>query len=139
MTMPLDPQLSPFASRIGMRLVEAGEGMVRISLQLEEKHTNPNGVMHGGVATTLMDEALSLLISSFRGVAATAETPHVPVDMSMSFIAGPRIGDEIVAEARALKVGRLVAFGETEITRPVKGGIIAKGRFTFLMSGSRNA
>jgi uncharacterized protein (TIGR00369 family) len=50
-------QGSNFGSMIGAVREEGGEGYARMSLVLEDKHTNPNGVVHGGVICTLMDEA----------------------------------------------------------------------------------
>ena len=55
-----------------------------------------------------------------RGIDVMAAAPHATVDMNVSFLAGPRVGDEIVVEGRALKVGRSVAFGEAEVRR--RGG-----------------
>lgn len=124
---------SPFVAMIGAKMEEWSEGYVRISLLLEGKHTNPNGVMHGGVATTLMDEALGAVVASIRGAEAVRMAPHATVDMNVSFLAGPSAGDEIVVEGRALKVGRSVAFGEAEVTRRGRGDLIAKGRFTFVI------
>ena len=66
---------SPFVEMIGGRLDEWREGYVRMSLTLAPHHTNPNGVMHGGVVTTLMDEALGEVIASVRGPEADAAPP----------------------------------------------------------------
>src|SRR5687767_2840653 len=95
---------SPFVALVGAKMEEWREGYVRMSLVLEDKHTNPSGVMHGGVATTLMDEALGAVIASVRGVDAMIAAPHATVEMNTSFLAGPRSGDEIVVEGRALKI-----------------------------------
>ena len=130
---------SPFVELVGAKMEEWQEGYVRLSLVLEEKHTNPNGVMHGGVATTLMDEALGAVIASVRGMETMQAAPHATVEMNCSFLAGPRAGDEIVVEGRALRVGRSVAFGEAEVTRRGRGDMIAKGRFTFVIQGPRDA
>lgn len=137
---PEQHQPSPFIALIGATVEEWKEGYVRMVLTLEEKHTNPNGVMHGGVATSLMDEALGAVIASVRGLEAMAAAPHATVDMNVSFLAGPRVGDEIVVEGRALKVGRSVAFGEAEVRRRgERTDLIAKGRFTFVITGPRGA
>lgn len=130
---------SPFVELIGATMEEWREGYVRMALTLEEKHTNPNGVMHGGVATSLMDEALGAVIASVRGLDAMAEAPHATVDMNVSFLAGPRVGDELTVEGWALKVGRSVAFGEAEVRRRGRDDLIAKGRFTFVIQAPRNA
>lgn len=133
--------LSPFAQMVGAKIEEWREGYVRLSLVLEEKHTNPNGVTHGGVLTTLMDEALGAVIASVRGVDVRGggqAAPHVTVEMNVSFLAGPRPGDDVVIEGRALKVGRSVAFGEAEVRRRGKTDLIAKGRFTYVIQSQRN-
>jgi acyl-coenzyme A thioesterase 13 len=128
---------SPFIALIGGRTEEFGEGLVRLSLALTEDHTNPNGVMHGGVITSLMDEAVGGVIASVRGVEVMRAAPHATVEMNVSFISGARPGDEIVVEARALKVGRSAAFGEAEARRRSDDVIVAKGRFTFVISADR--
>lgn len=122
---------SPFVDLIGGKLEEWREGYVRLGLVLEESHTNPNGVMHGGVVTALMDEALGAVIASVRGLDKMGESPHATVDMNVSFLSNARAGDEITVEGRVLKVGRSVAFGEAEARRRSDETLIAKGRFTF--------
>lgn len=129
---------SPFVQMIGARFEEWREGYVRMSLVVEEKHTNPNGVMHGGVLTTLMDETLGAVVASVRGMDVMRAAPHATVEMNVSFLAGARPGDEIIVEGRALKVGRSVAFGEAEARRQGSDDLIAKGRFTYVIAGPRN-
>ena len=125
---------SPFAELVGGRLEEWSEGCVRMSLTLEPHHTNPNGVMHGGVVTTLMDEALGGVIASVRGLETMFAAPHATVEMNASFLSGARPGDRIVVEARVLRLGRRVAFGEAEAHLGDDGGeLIAKGRMTFVI------
>jgi acyl-CoA thioesterase len=130
-TLPEDRRPSPFVEFIGARTEEFREGYVRLAIKLEEKHTNPHGVMHGGVITTLMDEALGGVIASVRGVETMMKAPHATVDMNVSFLAGARAGDELIVEGRVLKIGRSVAFGEAEARRRGDDTLIAKGRFTF--------
>jgi uncharacterized protein (TIGR00369 family) len=124
---------SPFADFIGGKIEEWREGYVRLGLLLEERHTNPHGVMHGGVITTLMDEALGGVIASVRGMDAMWKAPHATVDMNVSFLSNARAGDEITVEGRVLKIGRSVAFGEAEARRRRDQALIAKGRFTFVI------
>ncbi len=119
---------SPFSAHIGVELEELREGYARISLVLEPHHTNPNGVMHGGVITTMMDSAMGAALSSLRGPEA-GRSPHATVEMNASFLAGARPGDKIVVEGRVLRMGKSIAFGEAEARRGDE--LIAKGRLTF--------
>jgi uncharacterized protein (TIGR00369 family) len=122
---------SPFVQLIGGRIEEWREGYVRLGLTVDERHTNPHGVMHGGVITTLMDEALGGVIASVRGMDEMWKAPHATVDMNVSFLSNARSGDEIIVEGAVLKLGRSVAFGEAEARRKRDNTLIAKGRFTF--------
>ncbi len=119
---------SPFSAHIGVELEELRDGYARLSLVLEPHHTNPNGVMHGGVITTMMDSAMGAALGSLRGAEA-GRSPHATVEMNASFLAGARPGDKIVVEGRVLRLGKSIAFGEAEARRGDE--LIAKGRLTF--------
>ena len=134
---PDNSRVSPFIALIGAKTGEAGDGRAQRSLVLEEKHTNPNGVVHGGVLTALMDEACGHAVATLRGEEAMRAAPHSTVDMNVSFLSGARPGDEIIVEARALRVGRSVAFAEAEVRRG-EDKLIAKGQFTFVVQGPRD-
>ncbi len=129
---------SPFSAFIGTEMEELREGYARVSLTLEPRHTNPNGVMHGGVITTMMDSALGAALGALRGEAARRD-PHATVEMNASFLSGARPGDRIVVEGRVIRMGKTIAFGEAEAwradrsadPRPNGDTLIAKGRLTF--------
>lgn len=129
----VDRGIAPFTAFIGAEVEELREGYVRLSLVLQERHTNPNGVMHGGVITTLMDSALGVSLSTLRGQDAQ-RNPHATVEMNAGFLAGARVGDRIVVEGRVIHMGRSIAFGEAEARRN-NGELIAKGRLTFAIRG----
>ena len=124
----------PFIELVGARVEEAQEGYSRLSLVLEERHTNPNGVMHGGVVATVMDSAAAVALGRLRGEQIRRSNPHATVDMNVALISAARPGDELVVEGRVLKLGRSVAFCESEACRRSDGELIAKGRFTFAIS-----
>ncbi len=126
---------SPFLQLVGGRIDEWTEGCVRLSLPVEARHTNPHGVMHGGVVTTLMDEAAGQVVTAARGVEQTMAAPHATVEMNVSFLSGAREGDELVVEGRVLKLGRTVAFSEAEVRRRRDDAVVAVGRFTFTIKG----
>jgi acyl-coenzyme A thioesterase 13 len=120
---------------IGGELDAWEEGRVVMSIKLEDRHMNPGGVVHGGVLTTLMDEATAHTIATVRGL----EAPLATVDMNVSFLSGARPGDELQCEARALRVGSVVAFAEAEVRRRGRDDVVAKGRFTYVILRSRGA
>jgi len=127
----------PFIELVGAELEEMREGYGRLALIVEEKHTNPNGVMHGGVATTLMDLAAAIALGALRGEAARQDSPHATVEMNASLIAAVRPGEKIVIEGRVLSLRRSVAFCESEVRKDSDGDLLAKGRFTFSIRARR--
>jgi uncharacterized protein (TIGR00369 family) len=124
----------PFVELVGAHVEEAQEGYSRLSLVLEERHTNPTGVMHGGVVATVMDSAAAVALGRLRGERMRRDNPHATVEMNVSLISAARPGDELVVDGRVLKLGRAVAFCESEARRRSDGELIAKGRFTFAIS-----
>jgi acyl-coenzyme A thioesterase 13 len=132
---PLPEQLprSALMDMIEGELDSWEEGRVVMSIKLEDRHMNPGGVVHGGVLTTLMDEATAHTIATVRGL----EGPLATVDMNASVLSGARPGDELECEARALRVGSAVAFAEAEVRRRGRGDLVAKGRFTYAILAPR--
>ncbi len=135
---PSELPTSGIMQMLGGRIDSLDEGVCVMSLTLEEKHMNPNGVVHGGVLTTLVDEATGHAIVTIRGLELMAETPHVTLDMSVSFLSGARVGDELVCEATTLRLGRAVAFAEAEVRRRGSDDLVAKGRFTYAILQKRS-
>ena len=128
---------SPFSAFIGTEMEELGDGYARLSLRLGPQHANPNGVVHGGVITTMMDSALGAALGQLRGEEARRR-PHATVAMSACFLASVRPGEELAVEGRVLRLGRTVAFGEAEARRRSDGALVARGSFTFAIPNRRD-
>lgn len=124
---------------MGVEIEEWREGYVRMGMKVEERHLNANGVMHGGVATSVMDEVTGAVIASVRGIEVMWAAPHATVEMSVSFLAGVWPGDDLVFEARATRVGRTVAFSEVSASRRGEEKPVATGKFTYVIAAPRSA
>lgn len=122
---------APFTAFIGASPEEVRAGYARLSLVVEQRHTNPHGVMHGGVVTSMMDSAVGIALGRLRRDAR--HRPHATIEMNVSFLSGARPGDHVVAEGKIIKVGRSVAFAEAEARRVRDGHttVIARGRLVF--------
>jgi uncharacterized protein (TIGR00369 family) len=129
-----DRPVVPFLELVGAQLEEMSEGYARLALTLQEQHLNPHGVMHGGVATTLMDSAAATALVSLRG---DKWRTQASIEMNAAFLAPARSGDEIIAEGRIIKLGRSIAFAEAEVRRRADNELIARGRVTFAISTRR--
>ena len=54
----------PIASLMGFDIEEVGEGRVVFAVDPQEYHYNPIGVVHGGLAATLLDSAMGCAVHS---------------------------------------------------------------------------
>lgn len=72
------------------------------------QHTNPLGLIHGGLITSMADAAMGNAIRTL-GIAG------VTVDLSVALIAAARLGDTIIARAKVLKSGKSMIFAEAEV------------------------
>lgn len=56
--------LPPIAELLGFRLVEAEPGHAVFEVLPDERHYNPIGVVHGGLAMTLLDSCMGCCVQS---------------------------------------------------------------------------
>ena len=114
----------PFIEHLGIRILEKGDGVVRLRLDPRPEFANSWGSMHGGALMTLLDVALASAGRSLDDQCNGALT----VEIKVNFIAaalGP-----VLAEGRAQRAGRSLIFSEGEL-RSEDGSLLAKATGTF--------
>lgn len=119
---------SPLYTWLGMRLVDVGEGTVEIALDAGPQHANLQGVLHGGVLATLADTAAGLAVRS----AVPPGSGHVSVNLDLQFLA-PGSSGTVVARGRVIRLGRTLAFAESEVTDG-SGRTLARAQATIAVS-----
>ncbi|XP_006034487.2 acyl-coenzyme A thioesterase 13-like isoform X2 [Alligator sinensis] len=108
-----------------IKLLSAIPGKVVCEMKVEEQHTNRAGTLHGGLAATLVDVVSTVaLMNTERG------EPGVSVDMNITYISAPKMGEEILITSQVMKQGRRIAFTTTDLTKKATGKIVAQGRHT---------
>jgi len=120
----------PFASHLGVRLVEQGGGRAVLEVELLSELLNSFGSAHGGVIMTLLDIAMAVAARTLDPKAVGAIT----VEMKTSFI-GTCEG-KLVAEGRCIHFGKSVAFCEGE-ARDAGGKAVARASGTFMVRRAR--
>jgi len=71
----------PIARLLGFRLVEVGPGLAVFEITPGEQHYNPIGVVHGGLAMTLLDSAMGLCVHTMLPSGAGYTTLETKVNM----------------------------------------------------------
>jgi acyl-coenzyme A thioesterase PaaI-like protein len=96
----------------------------------EAKHANPNGVIHGGMLTTVIDHCLGAYVWH-----AIGRKPCATVTLNCSFITAGRPGDWIEAAGQITRRGRTLVFVDGALTSGDRTLLTAKGVWKVLNSG----
>jgi uncharacterized protein (TIGR00369 family) len=122
----------PIADTLGFDLVEVDEGRAVFEVVPQEFHYNPIGVVHGGLAMTLLDSALGCAVHSTLPAGAIYTTLETKVNMTRAITAatGP-----LRCEASTIHVGRRVATAEGRLV-DAAGRIYAHGTTTCFIDRS---
>jgi acyl-CoA thioesterase len=107
----------PFASKFGLKLLEIGDGYSKVEMELRPDTENLFGMTHGGALFALIDEAFEIASNSHGDLA-------VALNMNVTFVAPPRPGTILRAEAREVSLTRKTASYDIKI-RDETGNLIA--------------
>jgi uncharacterized protein (TIGR00369 family) len=126
----------PIAVLLGFELVAVEEGRAAFAVTPGEFHYNPIGVVHGGLAATLLDSAMGCAVHS----TLPAGTGYTTLEFKVNF-ARAITGDtgRIVCEADLIHRGRTVATAEGRVTAEATGKLLAHGTTTCLIFGTNGA
>jgi len=88
------------------------DGCARCWLDLDERHLNRHNVMHGGIATTMMDNASGATGS--LSVDDTGLAPFLTISLNTQFIA-PGLPGRVTAVAKITGGGRSLKYIASEL------------------------
>jgi len=99
----------PIAELLGFEIVEAEPGRAVFAAQPAEWMYNPIGMVHGGVAATLLDSCMGCAVQTTlpAGVGYTTTDLHVRYIRAMGHATG-----RVLAEGRVVHAGRRTATAE---------------------------
>jgi uncharacterized protein (TIGR00369 family) len=95
---------------IGATLGRVEAGVVEVRMPYDEKLTQQNGFIHGGIITSIVDSACGY-------AAFTLTPPHhdvLAVEFKVNLL-NPARGDEFVATGQVLKAGKNLTFCEGKV------------------------
>ncbi len=99
-----------FMRLMGFELTEINEGIIKGELNVQEKHHQQNGFLHGGAVSTMADIVMGFAAFSL----VPADFHVVTAELKVSYF-NPGIGSKAFAVGRVLKSGRKINFCEAEI------------------------
>ena len=117
----------PYFRLLSMRLRALSPGSALLEAEMEEKHLQAFGFVHGGVFASIIDTAA--FWSAFCDL--DEDMGITSVDLKLNYLAPVRKG-KLIARGRRLKMGKTLGLGEADI-RSEDGKLIAQGTSTLIV------
>jgi uncharacterized protein (TIGR00369 family) len=119
---------SPYFALISMKIREIGIGYSLFEIDLEERHLQPFGLVHGGVFASIIDSAASWAI--FYGI-EDENGGLTSVDLKLNYLA-PAVYGKVMAKGRQITLGKTLGYAEAQVTHE-SGKILAHGTSTVMI------
>ena len=122
----------PIAYTLGMLLIEVDEGRAVFEAHPAEYHYNPIGVVHGGLAATLLDSATGCAVQT----TLPAGVGYTTLELKTNFVR-PIAQDtgRVLCEAEVVHRGGTIATAEGKLYAEQSGKLLAHGTSTCLIFG----
>ena len=129
MIVPTQKQIIEFCHEnriidfLGVEIIPTEGGGVQLELDVKECHSNPYGILHGGVLTTMADTAM--------GAACLMRNKKVvTVSITLDFLHPVQMASRIITDAKVLSEGRHIMNCECAMIDDT-GKIFAKAHAVF--------
>lgn len=120
----------PIAELIGFDLVEVDEGRAVFALDPAERHYNPLGTVHGGIAATLLDSAMGCAVHT----TVPEDAGYTTLELKVNYVRSiTEATGRIVAIGTVLHRGRTVATAEGRL-EDADGRLLAHATCTCLIT-----
>jgi uncharacterized protein (TIGR00369 family) len=118
------------AEIFGFRVASLFRGRARLSMPFQPALARPGGIISGPALFGLADAALYGAVLSIIG----QQEMSVTTGMTINFLRPARPGT-VLADARIIKAGRTLAYGEINITVEPSHDIVAHATGTYIIPG----
>jgi uncharacterized protein (TIGR00369 family) len=119
----------PIVVLMGMGFVEVEEGRAVFSVEPAEYHYNPIGVVHGGLAATLLDSAMGCAVQSML----PAGTGYTTLEIKVNLVRALTVETgEVRAEGKVIHMGGRIATAEGKVVDS-SGKLYAHGTTTCII------
>lgn len=117
-----------FAQVSGMFAIDAlTDDLLTVRLRVQDAHLRPGGTVSGPSMFALADVAMYLAVLARLGPIALAVTTNCSID----FMRKPAAGVDLIAQARVLKMGRVLAVGDVLMFSEGQVSPVARASLTY--------
>ncbi len=119
---------APWVQALGLRVESFDTGSVTLRLAQNEQLSRTGGMLCGQAMMAAADTAMVLALCQHFG----EFRPCTTVQLSSSFLK-PLSGQDALVEARVLRVGKSLAFGEIDIRGASDGNSVCRSSSTYAL------
>lgn len=112
--------ISPVGRWLNGVIQVADYGRLAADFSIREEMTNPAGVLHGGIAATILDDLIGAMVFTLG-----REYAYTSVNLNIDFLHAVRINEVVTAKAEVVRLGKNIIHCEGRIVAP-DGKIVAK-------------
>lgn len=114
----------PIARLLGFSLKAIEQGRAVFEMQVDERHHNPMGTLHGGIYCDVADAAMGYAYAATLGEGDSFTT----VELKINFFRPVRNG-KLTAEARVVRAGATLGYVECDV-KDHEGNLLARAGST---------
>jgi acyl-coenzyme A thioesterase 13 len=110
----------PLIQWLDATLHEAREGSLTFKHTVKPEFANPLGILHGGIASTFMDDVIGATVFSLG-----KPNFYVSLNLNVDFLNAAKIGEDVYVSAEVIRNGENIIHLEAKIVNEA-GKLIAK-------------
>jgi uncharacterized protein (TIGR00369 family) len=114
-----------FIEHVGAQAPEAEDGTARLEVEVDDRHLNPAGAVHGGMLATLVDTTMGAAVRSTVDEEAPATS-----QLTITYLRPGRTG-RLLVTAKVSKRGDSLTMCEAEVEQD--GKVLAHALATFAL------
>lgn len=119
----------PYFNLLSMKIDTLETGRSFLEVDVQEKHLQPYGIVHGGVYASLIDAA-----AFWAAYSSTDALGMTTVEMKLNYLA-PAASGRFVARGKCIKTGKTICLSEATVYDNNER-ILAHGTSTLMILGS---
>lgn len=117
----------PYFDLLSMQITHLAWGVSTLSIEVQKKHLQPYGIVHGGVFASLIDAAAFWAVYT----QLPEELEMTSVDLKLNYLA-PLAAGRMVARGKCLRAGRTLYLAEASVSGD-SGQLLAHGNSTLMV------
>lgn len=118
--------IPPFSKWLNGIILHAKRGEIELEFQLRPEMANPTGLLHGGVHSAMMDDAIGMCTGTlgYEGFLIT-------INFSINFLGKVKVDEKVRVKAKIVREGRNIVNARCDIY-DMNGKIISSGQANLL-------